>query len=210
MNIAVIGAGNVGCTLAAAFVKAGHTVIFGVRVKCADFKGKAFAIEQAISWENTLQAVGKSEVIILCTPAHLAHEVASELGDVSNKVIIDTMNGLYKKPKNYPNTTLAIMDNCNCPHIAKCFNSTGFENMANPMIDSEAIDMFVAGSSVVAKEIATKLAKDIGYGKVWDFGDDEQFTLLENLAMCWINLAIIQKNGRRIGFKLVTEIASDD
>jgi len=45
-------------------------------------------------------------------------------------------------------------------------------------------------------------AYDIGFVKCYDFGGDDQVNLLEQFAMSWINLAIIQKQGRGIVFKI--------
>lgn len=207
MTIAVIGTGNVGQTLTLAFKKAGHSVIFGVREKEVDFKGKSFAIANNIPWDNINLAVERSEVTVLCTPGYIAHEVALTLGDVSGKILIDAMNSAFSKATKdnilYQNTTEAVLANCNCTDVVKCFNTTGFENMANPLINNEAIDMFAAGTSEKAKSVAMQLAKEIGFGKVWDFGGNDKITLLEELAMCWINLAIIQKNGRQMGIKFI-------
>lgn len=203
MNIAIIGAGNVGGTLALAFRKAGHSVVFGVRDAHVEFKGKQLAIDYTIAWFDIAEAVAKSEVVILCTPANAAAEVAQQLGDVSTKIIIDTMNSVFTKLPNHNNTSDVILDNCNCIDVVKCFNTTGFENMANPIYDGDPIDMFVAGSSEKAKRVATQLAKDIGFGEVFDFGDNDKFNLIEQWAMCWINLAIIKKQGRNIAFKVI-------
>ncbi|TND09726.1 MAG: coenzyme dependent NADP oxidoreductase [Bacteroidetes bacterium] len=63
--------------------------------------------------------------------------------------------------------------------------------------------MFVAGSSVRGKQVATALARELGFGEVHDFGGNDRFALLEQLALCWINLAIFQKQGRSIAFKLL-------
>lgn len=203
MNITVIGTGNVGTTLAIAFRKAGHSVIFGVRDANADFKGKALAVEHAIAWFGIDEAVKRSDVIVLSAPGHVAHEVAQGLGDVHDKVIIDTMNAAFKKPAHYSNTALAVLDNCNATQLVKCFNTTGFENMANPRINGESLDMFVAGSSEEAKRVATQLAKDIGFGEVYDFGGNDKFDLIEQFALCWINLALVQMKTRRMGFRVV-------
>jgi predicted dinucleotide-binding enzyme len=203
MNIAIIGTGNVGSALALAFKKAAHTVILGVRNPLSDFKGKDFAVDNAFSFYDIEAAVKISEVIVLCTPGFAAHEAAKSLGDVSDKVIIDTMNSGFKKPAHYSNTSEAVLDNCNCNDVVKCFNTTGFENMANPVYGETSIDMFIAGSSAKAKQVATQLAKDIGFAEVYDFGGNDKFDLIEQWAMCWINLAIIQKNGRNIAFKVL-------
>ncbi|MBS1976456.1 MAG: NAD(P)-binding domain-containing protein [Bacteroidetes bacterium] len=203
MNITIIGTGNVGGALAAAFKKAGHTVILGVRNPVGPFKGKELADRLSLPVHGISEAISKSEVIVLATPAPIAAEVAKSLGDVHDKVIIDTMNAVFTKPEGYNNTAEAILANCNCTDVVKCFNTTGFENMLNPIYNGEGIDMFVAGSSEKGKKIAMQLSKDIGFSHCWDFGGNDKFTLIEQMAGCWINLAIIQKHGRGMAFKVV-------
>ncbi len=203
MNIAVLGSGNLGQALANAFRKAGHSVIYGVRNPEADFKGKQKVIEEGISWFGIPEAVSRSEVIVLCVSAQAAMDVAGQLGDVSNKIIIDAMNLVFAKLPGYTNTADAVLNHCNCTDLVKCFNTTGFENIADPIYENEAIDMFVAGSSGKAKSVASRLAKDIGFSEVYDFGGNDRFFLIEQWGMCWINLAILQKNGRNLGFKVL-------
>ncbi|MFN8282406.1 MAG: NAD(P)-binding domain-containing protein [Chitinophagales bacterium] len=203
MKIAIIGTGNVGGALAKGLVNAKHEVVFGVRNPTENFKGKEVADELNIPANTIQEAVTKSEVIIVATPAQFAHEIAQQLGDVKDKVIIDTMNAVFMKPANYTNTSDAILDNCNCIDVVKCFNSTGFENMENPIYHGEGIDMFVAGNSTKGKAIATQLAKDIGFATCYDFGGNDKFYALEQFAFAWINLAILQKHGRNLAFKLI-------
>jgi 8-hydroxy-5-deazaflavin:NADPH oxidoreductase len=203
MNIAIIGAGNLGGTLALAFRRAGHSVLFGVRNAEKEFKGREAAIANAIGWENIPVAVEKSDIVVISVPAQFAHEVARELGDLSNKVVIDTMNAVLQKPGGYSNTGDAILHNSNVKDLVKCFNSTGFENLADPDYGTIKLDMFMAGESVKAKGIATQLAKDIGFDTVYDFGGNDKFLLLEQFAFSWINLAILQKQGRDMAFKVI-------
>lgn len=203
MQITIIGAGNVGGTLAKAFKKAGHQVILGVKDPEMPFKGKEMADAEGIPYAKVAYAVTLSEVIVIATPAQLAHEVAKSLGDVSGKVIIDTMNAVFMKPAHYANTADAILDNCNCTDVVKCFHTTGFENMANPVYHGEGIDLFVTGDSEKGKDIAIQLAKEIGFAHCYDFGGNDKFTLAEQFAFAWINLAIMQKQGRDIAFKVI-------
>jgi len=65
------------------------------------------------------------------------------------------------------------------------------------------IDTFCAGNNAEAKEIAIKLAQDIGFAHCYNFGGDDKVELLENLALCWINLAIMQGMGRNMAFKVI-------
>ena len=203
MNITIVGAGNVGGALAVAFRKAGHSIILGVKNPAIPFKGKELADQYSFSYFKTAEAVAKSEVIVLSTPAQFAGEVAKSLGDVSAKIIIDTMNAVFIKPEGFTNTADAILANCNCTDVVKCFNTTGFENMANPVYHGEGIDMFVAGNSEKGKQAAMQLSKDIGFANCYDFGGNDKFFAIEQLAFAWVNLAIIQKYGRDITFKVI-------
>jgi 8-hydroxy-5-deazaflavin:NADPH oxidoreductase len=56
---------------------------------------------------------------------------------------------------------------------------------------------------VQAKTIATQLALDAGFATCIDFGGDDKVALLEQFALCWINLAMMQGMGRNIAFKLL-------
>jgi predicted dinucleotide-binding enzyme len=75
--------------------------------------------------------------------------------------------------------------------------------MLNPIYHGEPIDMFMAGNSEKAKSVATVLALDAGFGSCIDFCNSEKVELLEKFALSWINLAIMQGQGRNIAFKVV-------
>lgn len=203
MNIAIIGTGNIGGTLAKRFADNQHSVFLGVR-DANDFKGKdLLAYSKNISTHTISEAVNKAEIIVIAVPAKFAHEAAKSLGDVSGKIIIDTMNGVFMKPEGFNNTSDAILANCNSTDVVKCFNTTGFENIANPKYNNTGIDMFTAGSSERGIQVANQLAKEIGFDNVYHFGGNEKFNLLEQMALCWINLAIMQKQGRDLAFKII-------
>lgn len=63
--------------------------------------------------------------------------------------------------------------------------------------------MFVAGDSKKGKEIATQLAKAIGFEDCYDFGGNDKLNLNEQFAFCWINLALMQGYGRDTAFKVI-------
>ncbi len=203
MNITIVGAGNIGSTLATAFRKAGHSIVFGVKNPAISFKGKDFADQYGFPYFKVGEAVNRSEIIILSVPAQFAADVAKGLGNVEGKVIIDTMNAVFIKPEGFTNTADAILANCNSLDVVKCFNSTGFENLADPVYHGVGIDMFVAGSSEKGKQVAMQLSKDIGFANCYDFGGNDKFFAIEQLAFAWINLAILQNHGRNLAFKLI-------
>ena len=61
----------------------------------------------------------------------------------------------------------------------------------------------MAGDSVKAKEVACQLALDCGFADCIDFGKADKVVLLEQFALSWINLAIMQGQGRGMAFKVL-------
>lgn len=203
MNIAVIGAGNVGGTLADKWVKAGHTVIIGARDFNSPKLQKTLAKDSRIKYASIPKAVEESSVILISTPPHIVLDLADEMGDVSDKVIIDSTNSFRSRPDDYENAYDALKAVTGCKNMVKCFNSTGYENMEDTRYGDMRADMFMAGDSGTAKDIARQLSRDCGFANCYDFGGDDKVDLLEKFAISWINLAIFQNEGRNIAFKVI-------
>lgn len=202
MEIAIIGTGNVGSALAKKWAKAGHEINLGVRDK-NNFKGFDLLSYNNISCYLIEEAVLRSQVIVVATPANSAIEVAKSLGDTTGKIIIDTMNIVFGNgPEGYSNTTDAIIDNTNSIDVVKCFNSTGANNMEDANYGDQKADMFMAGDSEKGKEIAKLLSYDAGFAQCYDIGGNDKFFLLEQIAFFWINLAIKGKD-REFIFKIL-------
>lgn len=202
MNIAIIGSGNVGGALAQQWMKAGHTVTIGAKFPLSD---KNIKLSKEIGEEKLAsveKAVELSEVILLAIPPIAIFEVMEQMGDLSNKVVIDASNSVMKGPDPYKTVFHCLLDKTN-GEIVKCFNSTGYENILNPIYDGQGIDMFMAGDSEKAKAVAKQLALDCGFGSCIDFGKSDKVELLEKFALSWINLAIMQGHGRNMAFRVV-------
>lgn len=194
MNIAVIGTGNVGGALAQAWAKAGHTVRLGVR-NPESYKGKEdLENTPGITTHSIPEAVAASEVVLIAIVPEATKALAETLGDVSDKVIIDAMNSLQTRAEGFNNTTEALLSWTNCKDIAKCFNSTGYVNLVNPEYDAKGVDMFVAGDSQKAKDIAVQLAKDAGFEACYNLGGSDKFDLLERITELWLTLAMNTNN----------------
>lgn len=201
MKIAIIGHGNVGGALAQNWASAGHEILVGVR-KVQDVKAQALADHQNISVHSILEAVTEVETILVATPPQAAVSLAESWGETSGKVIIDATNAFRTKPDPYP-TAYHAFEALTPAKVVKCFNTTGFENMQNPKYGDVALDMYMAGDDSDAKAVARQLAQDAGFEECYDFGKADKVGLLEQFALSWINLAIMQGMGRDIGLKLV-------
>ncbi len=203
MKIAIIGAGNVGGALAKGWAKAGHIILLGLRdLNSSDAKAHE-NFSSNISSHTIEEAIKNSEVVLFSTPPEAAVAIAKQNPILKHKIVIDATNSVFKKPEPYKTAFEGIKKETGCEDVVKCFNSTGFENMENPKYGNVAIDMFAAGSSAKAKEVAKKLSLDSGFAECYDFGGDDKVELLEQFALSWINLAIMQKLGRNIAFKVL-------
>lgn len=202
MKIAIIGSGNVGGALAQQWVKAGHTVLVGAKFPLSE-KNIQLATKIGEDRFTSVEfAVKQCDVILIATPPTVIFDIIAQMGDVSGKILIDATNAVRQKPDPYDTVYHALVDKTKGKAV-KCFNSTGFENMLNPNYRGEKIDMFMAGDDADAKKIALQLALDAGFGTCWDFGKADKVALLEQFALSWINLAIMQGHGRDMAFKVV-------
>lgn len=201
MNIAIIGTGNVGGALATNWAKKGHTINLGVQ-DVRNFKGKDLLNNPNTQVFTIGEAVAKSTIVLIATPPTAIFDFMEQMGDVSDKIMIDATNAVRQKPLPYDTVYHALTEKTQA-QVVKCFNSTGFENMLNPIYQGEKIDMFMAGNSDIAKQTAHQLALDAGFGTCWDFGKGDKVVLLEQFALSWINLAIMQGHGRNLAFRVV-------
>ncbi|MFN8309910.1 MAG: NAD(P)-binding domain-containing protein [Chitinophagales bacterium] len=201
-TIAILGSGNVGGALAQRWIKAGHTVCIGAKFPLSEKNIKLAQIIGEHHFTSVENAVRQSQVILIATPAVAVLDLAQQWGDLNGKVVIDATNAIAKSPEPYK-TVYHFVAATTKAEVVKCFNTTGFENMLQPVYNGKGIDMFMAGDSEKAKAVALELALDAGFGSCINFGKSDKVELLEKLALCWINLAIMQGEGRDIAFRLV-------
>lgn len=202
MKIAIIGTGNVGGALAQKWAQAGHQIILGVR-DTANFKGQELLSEKNISAASIHDACQQAEAVLIAAVPQATADIVKAMGDVTGKVIIDAMNSVRTKPDGYNNSFEALKALVTGAEVVKCFNSVGFNVMADTNFNGVKADMYMAGSSERAKEVAKQLALDAGFENCYNFGDDDKVALLEQFALAWINLAMMQGQGREMMFKLI-------
>jgi predicted dinucleotide-binding enzyme len=203
MKIAIIGSGNVGSALGKGWMTKEHDVIFAIR----DLNSpKAVRLKELLpdaACDSIKNAVSACDIVVFTTPADVVISLINEYPELKNKTCIDATNSVRSKPEPYHTAYQAIKDLLKTEKVVKCFNSTGFENMLHPHYKDGSLDMFMAGNDKESKEIAKKLALDLGFENCYDFGGDDKVELLEKFALSWINLAIMQGMGRNIGFKII-------
>lgn len=199
MTITIIGAGNIGGTLAEKWKAAGHTIVIGAR-KPDDPESVAWAATLSARVLPIAEAARAGEAVLIATPGKVVAELATSLGEaLKGKLVMDATN--MAGP---PGTAFGFeaLRNAGADAV-KVFNCTGWENLADPRYGDQLADMFMAGGSPTAKEHVRQLVKDIGFTEAIDLGGDDKVHILESFALVWIDLAIMQKMGRGIAFQLL-------
>ena len=196
LNIAIIGSGPRVAPFAEKLAKLGHIVLIGLDEKEDDEVLISSDIEN-IHFESIEDAAAQADIIYLATPADKVRQVAYLLGDVRDKVIVDSSANIDPKPKEYVATLNAVMAITGAHQIVKTY-------FFAPEFDAREFgDIFFAGSCKKTKALAMSVANSVGFSNTYDFGDIETVPLLEDMARCWYNLAITQKMGEHITFKIV-------
>ena len=163
MNIAVIGAGNVGKALAGASVRAGHNV----SISAAHAEKAADAAKQlgAHSAGTPQEAVKNAELVILAVPSSIVEDVAGGLGAaLDGKVVVDVTNRIGDPAKVLDGDSVAERLQRRLPkaHVVKAFNHMFAVRMAAPRVDGTQLDAFVSGDDEQARKKTLELAGSIG------------------------------------------------
>ncbi len=205
MKIAIIGAGVVGSALAQGWIKAGHEIVFGARNPSSDKVRKALTATGARAM-SIADAVAWGDAALLATPWPGTEEAVRAAGDYHGKPLLDATNPLT------PTYALAVGHNTSggeqvqawapSAKVVKIFNTTGYDNMVDPRYGDRKAAMVYAGDDDQAKQVAARLASDIGFEPL-DLGPLLTARYLEPAALVWIRLAITQKLGRNIAFGLL-------
>ena len=194
MRIAIIGAGNVGGGLGAAFRAVGHYVVFGVRdVTSQKTRAAVDAAPGAVAAEPA-EAVRDADVVAFALRWDAVPETVAEIGGLQGRIVIDAMNRFSDPLRS---TTQDLADLLPGAKLAKAFNTIGFENLTTARGRAVPAAMFVAGDDPDAKRVAMDLAAEIGFvGE--DAGPLANAKILEDMVRLWLVLS--QKHGRQVGY----------
>src|SRR5271157_2939267 len=97
MNVAIIGAGNVGRALAASFTRRGHIVTFASRDP--EHAAAAAAATGARFAKTNVEAAAAGQVVVLAIPFASVEAVAAEIRDaVAGKPVVDASNRMSFGP----------------------------------------------------------------------------------------------------------------
>lgn len=201
MNIAVLGTGMVGRSIAGKLVSLGHRVRMGSRT--ADN-------EKSVAWvsgagSNASQgtyadAAAFGEIVFLCTSGSGSIEALQSAGaaNVNGKIVIDVSNPLDFSRGMPPSLFVGNTDSLGeqiqraLPEVrvVKTLNTVNADVMVDPgRVGGGDHHMFVAGNDAAAKARVTEILKTwFGWQHVVDLGDITQARGTEAYLALWIRL----------------------
>jgi len=196
MKIGIIGSGEVGQALAAAFLQEGHEVMLGTRNP-----GK----EEVQKWKSqhpqgqtgTFGVTAQFGDVLILAVAGSAAEAAIKLAGTShfnNKILIDATNPIAAAPPvngvlsffTTPDESLMEKIQKLLPDakLVKAFNSVGNTLMYKPNLPGGTPTMFICGNDAGAKKTVTDILTAFGW-ETEDMGKAEAARAIEPLCILW-------------------------
>jgi predicted dinucleotide-binding enzyme len=194
MKIGILGSGAVAQTLAAGFIKHGHSVTLGTRDsgKLKEFLSR----NKDAKVDSVANAAKFGELVVLTVKGSAAAQVLAAAGDanLAGKTIIDTTNPIAEAPptngvlKYFTSLDRSLMedlqDKVPSAHFVKAFNSVGNRAMVNPTFAGGKPRMFIAGNNDAAKKKVAEILDQFGW-EVEDMGKAEAARAIEPLCILW-------------------------
>jgi 8-hydroxy-5-deazaflavin:NADPH oxidoreductase len=200
MNIAVLGAGLVGSTLARKWVRAGHDVMFGVR-SVDNPEVHALAQQLGAAVGKPAEGIAFGEAVVFAIPGDAMEETIAAHGPaLVGKIVIDAANRMGGGPMN---SAALFAAHSPAAQVYRAFNSLGWENFENPIFDGVQADLFYCGPSGAGQAAVEGLIRDVGLRPV-RLGDLGQIGMVDTVASLWFALAFGQGMGRQLAFKVLT------
>lgn len=200
MNIAVLGTGVVGTTIATKLVQLGHQVKMGSRTanneKAAAWVKSAGA---SASQGTFADAASFGEIFFNCTNGAGTLDALNAAGaeNLKGKTLVDISNPLDFSKGMPPSLFVCNTDSLaeqiqrTFPDVkvVKSLNTTNCNIMVNPSLLHGEHDMFLCGNDADAKAQVTDILKNwFGWKSVLDLGDLTAARGMEMAVMFWVRL----------------------
>ena len=155
-----------------------------------------YTIEEAY---EVADAIAAGDVVVFAVPgASVSSVVGENLGALEDKIIIDASNNMRGESRH---ALGFLREKLPSAHLYRAFSSLGWENLDNPDFGDIKADLFYCGDEA-GRATLDQIISDLGLDPVY-LGGVEQVGLVEGMTDMWFNLALRQKMGRRIAFKLL-------
>ena len=195
MQIAIVGSGEVGRSVAGGWRAAGHEVTVGTREPDETRARPEWAdLDLDLAAYPDLDA----EVFLNATRGETSLDALQAVGPALNgKVVIDTANALDFSqgfpPSLFVSNTDSLAEQLQRAipeaRLVKMFNTMNNQVMAHPAGLGQESTIFLAGNDESARHTAAGLARDLGWTDVLDLGDLTAARGLEMYLPLWLRIA---------------------
>ena len=194
-TIAVIGTGDVGGALGPEFAGLGHTVIYGSRNPQSE---KVVALVERTGRDaravRPMDAARGADIVVLAVPGMLVAEIASGLGDLTGKIIVDPTNPLVRRDdgklgiEGTRSNAEIIQAALPGADVVKAFNTLGWRTMVDPGSSGGPVSIPLVGDSREAKARIAEIVSSMGLEPI-DVGPLRNARHVEGLSVLLLNNA---------------------
>jgi predicted dinucleotide-binding enzyme len=187
-QVAVVGSGIVGQTLAKGLARYGYDVAIGSR----DGKNIEGWDGRVGTFANTLE---RADIVVLALKGSVAEDVVHGLAPLlAGKIVIDVTNPISDAPPEngvlhfFTSLDDSLMERLQraAPQarFVKAFSIVGSASMVNPDFGGLRPSMFIAGNDSAAKQQVSEILDQFGW-ETEDMGGAEAARAIEPLAILW-------------------------
>ncbi len=198
-HITIIGSGNIGANLARLFSQK-HSVTIGSRTPAET--SKKLSAFKVVSYA---EAIKEAEIVILAVPFSEVSTIATAVGSLTGKIVIDVTNPLTPDfmaltlghTNSAGETVQALFPQA---RVVKAFNTILAQVLAKALAGARSLpSVLVAGNHSDANATVVRLAQEAGFSS-YDTGALTNARYLEPLAELGIQLAYGKGHGGEVGF----------
>jgi predicted dinucleotide-binding enzyme len=202
-RIAIIGTGDVAGALGPEFAAQGHDIVYGSRNPSRDaVKALLKRTAGEASATSQVEAVEGASMVVLAVPGRLAVEIASSLGDLSGKIVIDPTNHYVRDevPRLATETSNgeALQDALPGARVVKAFNTLSWRQMVDPDSSGGPVTIPLVGNDEAAKATVADLVTGMGLEPI-DLGPIQNARHVEGMLVLWMHARL---NGRPFDYHL--------
>jgi 8-hydroxy-5-deazaflavin:NADPH oxidoreductase len=173
VNIGILGAGNIGSSVARLFAAAGHDVRIASTHDPRSLEAKAHALGERVHAATPQDAVAFGDVVLLAVPWSHREDAIPEAGPYDDKIVIDAMNPYTEdfEIEDLGDRTSSEIIQTLVPgaRLVKAFNTLNYRWLASegkPKGTRGRLAIFLAGDDAAAKALVAKLIDESGFEPV--------------------------------------------
>ena len=172
MNIGIIGAGNIGGTLAELFARVGHKVAVSNSRGPETLQGKVAELGPNVTAMTAEDAAAFGDIVLEAIPFGRYRDLPVEL--LHGKVVISASNYYPNRDGNLDfhglTQTGLVAEHLQGARVVKAFNTIFWQHLRDqgdpslPLTERRAI--LIAGDDTEAKQVVTDLIEELGFAVV--------------------------------------------